>query len=183
MKQTKQTRETKPNIKGFLCLPITEEAEKKIGDVGKLEATTIKNGLVFMKSEMTAMEVVETLKGLKQVVEELYFTLADAHDICECCDCPAETEDAVSIRLPQFILDDAGIPKDAKLCAYTDEGSGEVTVIEAEYKHDLSDVPKDILQMLKAMGVCMAGLNNRLMSEEIIYGKQVCPNTCSRTKK
>ena len=183
MKQTKQTRETKPNIKGFLCLPITEEAEKKIGDVGKLEATTIKNGLVFMKSEMTAMEVVETLKGLKQVVEELYFTLADAHSNCECCDCPAETEDAVSIKLPQFILEDAGIPKDAKLCAYTDEGSGEVTVIEAEYKHDLSDVPKDILQMLKAMGVCMTSLNNRLMSEEIIYGKQVCHNTCSKTQK
>ncbi len=183
MKQTKQTRETKPNIKGFLCLPITEEAEKKIGDVGKLEATTIKNGLVFMKSEMTAMEVVETLKELKQVVEELYFTLADADGICECCDCPAETEDSVSIKLPQFILEDAGIPKDAKLCAYTNEGSGEVTVIEAEYKHDLSDIPKDILQMLKAMGVCMAGLNNRLMSEEIIYGKQVCPNTCSRTQK
>lgn len=171
MKQTKQTKKTKPNVKGFLCLPITEAAEKKIGDVGKLEATTIKNGLVFMKSEMTAMEVVETLEGLKDVVEELYITLADAPGICERCDCSAETEDAVSIKLPEFILEDAGIPKDAKLCAYTNEDSGEVTVVEAEYKHDLSDVPKDILQVLKAMGVCMAGLNKRLMSEEIIYGK------------
>lgn len=164
-------KKSKQKVKGILCLPITELAEKKIGDIGKLEATIIKNGLVFMKSEMTAMEVVETLEGLKEVVEELYFTLADAHGICECCDCPSETEDAVSIKLPEFILEDAGIPKDAKLCAYTNEDSGEVTVVEAEYKHDLSDVPKDILQMLKAMGVCMAGLNKRLMSEEIIYGK------------
>ncbi|HEX3027915.1 MAG TPA: hypothetical protein VHT34_01095 [Clostridia bacterium] len=162
---------TKQKVKGFLCLPITELVEKKIGDVGKLEATTIKNGLVLLKSEMTAIEVVETLQGLKEVVEELYITLAGTPGICQCCDC--QTEDAVSIRLPEFILEDAGIPKDAKLCAYTSEDSGEVTVVEAEYKHDLSDVPKDILQILKEMGVCMAGLNNRLMSDEIIYGKQV----------
>lgn len=165
---------TKQKVKGFLCLPITELTEKKIGDVGKLEATTIKNGLVLMKSEMTAMEVVETLQGLKEVLEELYITLAGAPGICGYCDC--QTEDAVSIKLPKFILEDAGIPKDAKLCAYTSENSGEVTVVEAEYKHDLSDVPKDILQILKEMGVCMAGLNNRLMSDEIIYGKQVLCN-------
>lgn len=183
MKQTKQTKETKPNLKGFLCLPITEEAEKKIGDVEKLEAEAIKNGLVFMKSQMTAVEVIETLEGLGKVAKELYLSIAETAGICEGCNCSMETEEAVSIKLPEFILEDAGIPKDAKLCAYTDEGSGEVTVIEAEYKHDLSDVPKDILQMLKAMGVCMAGLNNWLMTEEIIYGKQVCPNTCSRTKK
>lgn len=93
--------------------------------------------------------------------------------ICENCSSRTETEDAVSIKHPEFILEDAGIPKDAKLCAYTSEDSGEVTVVEAEYKHDLSDVHKGILHILKEIGVCMAGLNNSLMSEEIIYGKQV----------
>ncbi len=171
----------KQKVKGFLCLPITELVEKKIGDIGKLEATTIKNGLVLLKSEMTAIEVVETLQGLKEVVEELYITLAGTPSIYQCCDC--QTEDAVSIRLPEFILEDAGIPKDAKLCAYTDEGSGEVTVVEAEYKHDLSDVPKDILQILKEMGVCMAGLNNRLMSEEIIYRNNECQNAVSKAEE
>lgn len=171
---------TKQKVKGFLCLPITELAEKKIGDVGKLEAITIKNGLVLLKSEMTAIEVAETLEGLEQVSKELYQTLAEAAGVCEKCSCRTETEDAVSIKLPEFILEDAGIPKDAKLCAYTSENSGEVTVVEAEYKHDLSDVPKDILQVLKALGVCMAGLNKRLMSEEIIYGKQVCCGDCNK---
>jgi len=37
-------------VKGFLCLPITESAEKKIGDVSKLEANLIKGGVVFMKA-------------------------------------------------------------------------------------------------------------------------------------
>jgi hypothetical protein len=174
---------TKQKVKGFLCLPITELAEKKIGDVGKLEATTIKNGLVLLKSEMTTIEVVETLVGLEKVSKELYLTLAETAGVCENCSCRTETEEAVSIKLPAFILEDAGIPKDAKLCAYTSEDSGEVTVVEAEYKHDLSDVPKDILQILKEMGVCMAGLNNRLMSDEIIYGKQVHCNDCNKSEE
>lgn len=166
MKQLKQ------KVKGILCLPITEAAEKKIGDVGKLEAAAIANGLVLLKSEMTAMEVLETLEGLKEVLEELYFTLAEAAGSCEDDSCQSETEDAVSIKLPAFILEDAGIPEDAKLCAYTNEDSGEVIVMEAEYKHDLSDVSKDTLQVLKAMGICLSGLNECLMAERIIYGKQ-----------
>lgn len=174
---------TKQKVKGFLCLPITEMVEKKIGDVGKLEATTIKNGLVLLKSEMTAIGVVQALEDLKKVVEELYLTLTEAAGVCKACDCRTETEDAVSIKLPEFILEDAGIPKDAKLCAYTSEDSGEVTVVEAEYKHDLSDVPKDILQILKEMGVCMAGLNNRLMSEEIIYRNNECQNADSKAEE
>jgi hypothetical protein len=80
--------------------------------------------------------------------------------------------DAVNIKLPDFILEDAGIPKDAKLCAYTDDESGEVTVMEAEYKHDLSDVYVETLEVLGAMGVCFSGLNECLMSETIIYGSQ-----------
>ena len=160
----------KEKVKGFLCLPITEATEMKVGEVKRLEATVIQNGLVLMKSQMTAMDVLETLEGMEDVIDALYFTLAKAAGVCGKQDCNSETEDAVGIKLPDFILEDAGISKDAKLCAYTNEGSGEVTVMEAEYKHDLSDVPKDTLHILKAMGVCLSGLNECLMSEAIIYG-------------
>ena len=71
-------KELKENVKGFLCLPITEAIEKKIGEVGKLEATVIQNGLVLMKSQMTAMEVIKTIEGLEDVIEALNFTLASA---------------------------------------------------------------------------------------------------------
>lgn len=164
-------KKSSQKVKGILCIPITEASEKKIGDIGKLEATTIKNGLVLMKSKMTAVEVVETLEGVRDVLEELYLTISKAAGICEDCNCREETEDAVSIKLPNFILKEAGIPKDAKLCACTIDGCGEVTVMEAEYKHDLSDVPQDILEILKDMGICMSGLNECLMSEKIIYGE------------
>ena len=159
-------------VKGFLCLPITESAERKIGDVGMLEATIIKSGVVLTKSEMTAMEVLDTIEGLEEILKELYNALVSGTGIC-CEDCePDETEEAISIKLPEFILEDAGIPKDAKLCAFTTESSGEVTVMEAEYKHDLTDVPEDMLRLLKDIGVCLSCLNGCLMSERIVYGKQ-----------
>ena len=159
-------------VKGFLCLPITESAERKIGDVGMLEATIIKSGVVLTKSEMTAMEVLDTIEGLEEILKELYNALVGATGFC-CEDCDtAETEDAVAIKLPEFILEEAGIPKDAKLCAFTTEASGEVTVMEAEYKHDLTDVPEDMLRLLKDIGVCLSCLNECLMSERIVYGNR-----------
>ena len=159
-------------VKGFLCLPITESAERKIGDVGMLEASIIKSGIVLTKSQMTAMDVLETIEGLEGILKELYDALIDGTGIyCEDLN-QDETEEATSIKLPEFILEEAGIPKDAKLCAFTTEASGEVTVIEAEYKHDISDVPEDMLRLLKDIGVCLSCLNECLMSERIIYGKQ-----------
>ena len=169
MKEMKKVAE---QVKGFLCLPITESTEKKIGEVSVLEATVIQHGMVLLKSQMTAIEVLKTLEGLEEVIDVLYYTLAKAAGLCHERGCQSETMDAVAIKLPDFILEDAGIPKDAKLCAFTDDESGEVTVMEAEYKHDLSDVPTDILEVLRAMGVCLSGLNECLMSEKVVYNNQ-----------
>lgn len=165
-------KKSEQKVKGFLCLPITESAERKIGDVGLLEASIIKSGVVLTKSQMTAMDVLETIEGLEEILKELYNALVGATGIC-CEDCDQdETEDAVTIKLPEFILEEAGIPKDAKLCAFTTEASGEVTVMEADYKHDLTDVPEDMLRLLKDIGVCLSCLNECLISERIIYGKR-----------
>lgn len=165
-------KKSEQKVKGFLCLPITESAERKIGDVGLLEASIFKSGVVLTKSQMTAMDVLETIEGLEEILKELYNALVGATGIC-CEDCDQdETEDAVTIKLPEFILEEAGIPKDAKLCAITTEASGEVTVMEADYKHDLTDVPEDMLRLLKDIGVCLSCLNECLMSERIIYGKR-----------
>lgn len=159
------------NIKGLLCLPITETAEKEIGDVEKLEATVVKNGVILMKSTMSAMEVVEMLEAFRKISKELLLSITNATGICEDCERCSELEEAVNIQIPNFLLEEAGIPLKAKLCAFTDEDSGEIRVIEAEYQHDLSDVPENILNILKSMGTCMSELNDCIMSEKIIYGK------------
>lgn len=56
-----------------MCLPITEATEKKVGEVGLLEATVIQNGLVLMKSQMTTMEVIKTIEGLEDVIDAFVF--------------------------------------------------------------------------------------------------------------
>jgi hypothetical protein len=157
------------SVKGFLCLPITETTEKQLGDVSMLEASVINSGLVMMKSKMTAMDVIQTIEGLEAVIGELYDSLLEVSCYCD-NDCDqSETLEAVNIKLPDFILEDAGISKNAKLCAYTNEDSKEVTVIETDYKHDLSDVPETMRRVLKDMGACMTCLNECLISEKIIW--------------
>ena len=64
-------KEMKEKVKGFLCLPITEATEMKVGEVGMLEATVIQNGLVLMKSQMTAMEVIKTI-GLSTLIRTTF---------------------------------------------------------------------------------------------------------------
>lgn len=54
---------------------------------------------------------------------------------------------------------------------YTDEDSGEITVVEADIQQDISDVPPGILSVLAASGVCLAELDELIMLEEIVYGK------------
>lgn len=45
----------------------------------------------------------------------LYFNLVSAVGVCSGHGCPqAETMEAVGIKAPEFILEDAGISKDAK---------------------------------------------------------------------
>lgn len=158
------------NVKGILCLPVTETAEKKIGDVGQLEATTINNGVVLMKSKMTAMEVIQTVEDLRDMMEGLILNITNEVGICKQCENCEEVKAAVNIKIPNFILEEAGIPSNSKLCAYTNEDSGEVTVVEAEYKHDLSDVTENTIQLFKEIGICMSGLNDCLMTEKIVYG-------------
>lgn len=129
------------------------------------------NGMLLMKSGMTAMEVIEMIEVLKEIMDNLIDWVVDNCGTDGRCECFEEVEEAVNIKLPDFLLEEAGIPKDAKLCACTEENSGVVKVMEAEYKHDLSDVPEDVLQKLKSLGVSLSKLNKSLMSEEIVYGE------------
>ena len=61
-------------------------------------------------------------------------------------------------------------PADAKLEAYTDEDSGEITVVEADIQQDITDVPPGILAVLAQSGVCLAELDELIMLDSIIYG-------------
>lgn len=90
--------------------------------------------------------------------------------VMHCVLCQGLLDDSEDIRVPDYILGEAGIPKDAKLEAYADEDSGEITIVEADIQQDITDVPPCIVAILAQSGVCLAELDELIMLEEIVYG-------------
>ena len=66
--------------------------------------------------------------------------------------------------------EEAGIPADAKLCAWPGNDPGTVTVGQADYRYDLTDVPEWELSTLAMLGVCLGNLEEKLMAEDTVYG-------------
>ncbi len=87
---------------------------------------------------------------------------------CELCQ--SLLESGGEINVPDYLLEEAGIAKDAKLTAYADEDSGEITVTEADNEYDISDVPPGIRAVLALSGVCLMELDELIMLEETVYG-------------
>ena len=156
-------------------------------DKDTLELHAGQNALVFMKDKMTALEVANAIQSLSALAADLTVVLASACGLCDNCgegcadDCPAGCVSACSlchdlldesqtVRIPGYLLEEAGIPADAKLEAYTDEDSGEITVVEADIQQDITDVPPGILAVLSQSGVCLAELDELIMLDSIIYG-------------
>lgn len=153
--------------------------------------------IVFLKNKMTALEVANTIEHLSRLASDLTVTLATACGVCDNCgdenesnpvDCgkgqssPAEwvqncslchdlLDESRNISIPDYLMEEAGIPSGTKLEAFADEESGEITVVEAEVQQDIKDVPPGILSVLAASGVCLAELDELIMLERIIHGK------------
>lgn len=94
-----------------------------------------------------------------------------AEGVMHCELCQGLIDGSGAVRVPKYILEEAGIPTDAKLDVYADEDSGVVTVVEADIQQDITDVPPAIVAILAKSGVCLAELEELIMLEEIVYGK------------
>lgn len=157
----------------------------------KLELHAAEDTLVILKEKMTAIELVHAIDALGEIASSLTVALAKACGLCNNCgdeddkaskNSPAEwvkrcslcqdlLDDSQNIRIPDYLLAEAGISGSAKLEAYADRDSGEITVAEAENQYDISDVPSGIITVLAQSGVCLAELDELIMLEEIVYGK------------
>lgn len=138
----------------------------------KVELHALEDVVVVTKGQMTAMELIHTMNALNQLSSDLAVELARVCGRCDGCGgdgCPYEDGEGYDISLPDYLKEEAGIPKDAKLCATVEE-DGAVTISEAGYDHDLRDVPPHLLSVFQASGVCMGELEERLITEEIVYG-------------
>ena len=151
-------------------------AAMKIGGFqadGKVEYRIREKLITVLPQRMTAMDLLKAAEALEDLAVELYCRLAEACGPCEDCDgeCPYKDElDVSGIELPDFLRQEAGIPADAKLWAEVDEARHRVTISEADYRYDLRDLPKEILEMFADAGVCLEDLEEHLMTEDVVYG-------------
>lgn len=135
----------------------------------RLEMNVGDSAGVITKQAMNAMELIQGIETLKNFADTLILTLAK--ECGSCNDCGACFDRFYDIKVPEYLLEEAGIPEGAKLCAYAEENSGEIKVKKADYKYDLSDVPEYILRIFDAAGVCVGKLEELLMLGVNVYGK------------
>ena len=136
----------------------------------EIEFNTLENAIVAMKTTMNAMELIKVAEGLKNLSEELIVHLAGICGRCHDCSYCERFEEFNEIIVPDYLLEEAGIPKDAKLCACTEEDSGEIIVMQADYDYDIADVPKFVIDIFEMSGICIRELEERIMTEDIVYG-------------
>ena len=70
-----------------------------------------------------------------------------------------------AVAVPDWARESAGIAKNAKLECYAEDGSGAVLVQKASHRHDLTDIPRSILQCFLASGRSLYALNEILTAE------------------
>lgn len=155
-----------------IIIPLEVLKASKILDSRDLELKTVENGFVVLKGTMNAMELIKLAEGLKNLSEDLITHLADVCGRCDDCSYCKEYDEFDEIIVPDYLLEEAGIPTDAKLCAYTEEDSGEIVVIESDHNYDLADVPQFVIDIFEISGVCIRELEENLIMENIVYGDE-----------
>ena len=128
---------------------------------------------------MTAMEYVKLLTALTAHTGQMLMALSDTcghcdecgEDECSCRDLPIEELSRPAVTVPDWAREEADIPPGAKLDCYVDDDSGAITVCEADYAYNLSDVPPEILFALRQCGCCLSVLEDALMKDDIVYSK------------
>lgn len=141
-------------------------------EAGKeLEVHTSKDAAVILKKQMTAMELISTIQDLNALAVDLLVHLTKTCEPCRGCKngCPYMKEAALRERfqVPEALLEWAGIPADAKLDVFAEDG--EICIMEAAGT-DLRDVPPDMLEMFRETGICLDALDDLLTRGDVVYG-------------
>lgn len=140
-----------------------------------VELHTLDNALILLKGHMTAPELLAAARQLSSTAAELLAHLAKVCGPCESCEdceesCPYNDLGGEAISLPDYLRQEAGIPEDAKLCAEVNKEAGSVTISMSGHKHDLQDIPSDLLDTFAEAGTCLGELEEHMILEDIVYG-------------
>ena len=144
-----------------------------------LEAHTLKGATVIISGEMEAMELIQTVDSLQKLYRKLLEHLIAACGKCSNCnhgessfdDCPnVEFLGEPRVKVPEWALDEADIPSDAKLSCYIDKENGEIRVVPVELDFDVNDIPPYVKSLLSITGTCVGAFEEMLVDGRIIYG-------------
>lgn len=162
------------NGKGFR-IPAAALELAKIMEGEKLDFHVADDVIVTLKHRMTAMEMINSIHALNELSNKLVRELEEVCGICNECDedddyvCPSGLTKADYIDLTPEVREAVGIPTNAKLQMTLDPDNAAVTISEAEYEADLSDIPEDVLDLLESMDVRLCVLERYLMKGDVIH--------------
>lgn len=133
-----------------------------------LDVCGMEQAIVVTKKEMTAMELVNAIQSLEKTASDLLIHLAKVCGPCEHCEggCPYE-DDETRIHLPDDVLEQAGLPRKARLDMRI--GDREVILSEAE-NFDLRDVSSEMKELFRQTNICLGELDGLLAGGSVIYG-------------
>ena len=154
----------------------------KLQNAERLELTAATGAVIVTSGRMTVKELLSTVQSLTGRAAELMTLLRlTCGDCTNCSEKCAYRDRSITelirpaVVVPDWARQDAGLAGDAKLDCYVDEDTHELTVVEADYAHDLSDVPPELLFALHQSGCCLSALEDALMEDDVIY------DTCKRS--
>lgn len=160
--------------KGF-CIPAAALNLAKIMEGEKMDFHVADDVIVTLKHRMTAMEMINSIHALSELSNKLILELVEICGTCDECDaddgyvCPGELTKADYVELDSEVRETVGIPADAKLQMTLDPDNATVTISEAEYEADLTDMPEVVLDLLESMDVRLCVLERHLMKGDVIH--------------
>ena len=141
----------------------------------RLELHLLDQAAVVIPGVMSVMEVIRTAEALQDLASKLLTSIGTA---CEKCDgCKVELLCGLmkgklhpEVSVPFQVLEESGVDPDCKLAYEVDSESGEIRIVEADYRYDLSDISPTLLDTFRECGICLEDLEEKLKEEEAVYG-------------
>lgn len=153
---------------GKTVVPASALELSGIADAENLAMMPLLGCVLLTKEQLTTYELVQLMDALSSYVSAMLLTLAEG-----CGECEDEYKDVpldelmqeFDLSVPEWALETAGIPKDAKLECWADRENGEIVLAKADFTHNVTDVPLPILQFFADYGYSLHELNERLIAE------------------
>ena len=162
-------------------IPVEDAAYSGFAPDGEFTLHAGESLLAMTPREMTALQAAQAIGALTKITTGLLEAIQSACGSCEerreqgLCpsghledpeQCPLKRMTGHGVTVDAGARAEAGIPLDAKLEVFVDEG--ELLVAAADYEHDITDVPPAVREMLALLGICPGHLDDLIQDGEVI---------------